>query len=413
MTRVRQASSRISIVLAAVIGLSASAVNAGAATVSPPSATTGQVISVLPTSASVAGVVNPHDSSTTWYFEFGLSTNASFGSTTAVHNLSATSNDDDVAATLSGLSPATSYHYRLVATNSGGTSYGGTGIFNTSAAPSVVTAAASHVGASAATLNGLINPEALSTTWYFEYGSTTTYGSKTPGKTLAASPNISAVSAVLADLAPQASYHYRLVGVSSAGTTYGVDFELTTGLPVTINTAESTVVYGGLAVLSGAVTSGRAGQRVTLESEEFSDTAFTGFAAITTGAGGAWSYSAVPSARTTYEAVANGGTSSPVVVSVRPAVYVTLVSGGRITTHVTAGNSFANHVLQLQRLSEGNWVQWKQVRLNSNAKVTFSTSLPVGRTSIRMAIGPFVLGIDQAAPGYLSGFSRSVTYVER
>jgi hypothetical protein len=121
----------------------------------------------------------------------------------------------------------------------------------------------------------------------------------------------------------------------------------------------------------------------------------------------------VPSARTTYEAVANGGTSSPVVVSVRPAVYVTLVSGGRITTHVTAGISFANHVLQLQRLSEGNWVQWKQVRLNSNAKVTFSTSLPVGRTSIRMAIGPFVLGIDQAAPGYLSGFSRSVTYIER
>jgi hypothetical protein len=27
-----------------------------------------------------------------------------------------------------------------------------------------------------------------------------------------------------------------------------------------------------------------------------------------------------------------------------------------------------------------------------------------------MAIGPFVLGIDQAAPGYLSGFSRSVIY---
>jgi hypothetical protein len=404
-------SARLAGVLAAVAALSASAVAAAAVTTSPPSATTGQVISVLPTSASVAGVVNPHDSSTRWYFEFGLSTNGSFGSTTAVSSLSATSDDDDVTATLSGLSPATSYHYRLVATSVGGSSYGGSGIFNTSATPSVVTAAASHVTASSATFNGLINPEALSTTWYFEYGPTTAFGSKTPVKTLAASPNISSLSAAVSNLAPQATYHYRLVAKSNAGTSYGVDLALTTGLPVTINTAESTVVYGGLAVLSGVVTNGLAGQHVTIESEAFSETAFTGFAAITTGAGGAWSYSAVPSARTSYEAVANGGTSSPVVVSVRPAVYVTLVSGGLITTHVTAGVSFADHVLQLQRLSEGNWVQWKQVRLNSNAKVTFATSLPLGRTSIRMAIGPFVLGINQAAPGYLSGFSRSVVYV--
>jgi hypothetical protein len=407
----RHVSRRIPIVVAAVVGLSGSAVAAGAVGATPPSATTGQVISVLPTSASVAGVVNPHDSSTKWYFEFGLSTNASFGSTTAVGKLSATSDDDDVTATLTGLSPATSYHYRLVATNDGGTSYGGSGIFDTSAAPSVVTGAASHVTASSATLNGLINPEAQSTKWYFEYGSTTAYGSKTTVKTIAASPNIASVSAPISALSPQASYHYRLVAVSSAGTSYGIDFALTTGLPVTINTAEPTVVYGGLAVLSGTVTNGLAGQHVTLESEAFSATAFTGFAAITTGAGGAWSYSAVPSARTSYEAVANGGTSSPVIVSVRPAVFVTLVSGGMITTHVTAGISFADHVLQLQRLSQGNWVQWKQVRLNSNAKVTFSTSLPVGRTAVRMAIGPFVLGINQAAPGYLSGFSRSVIYV--
>jgi hypothetical protein len=126
---------------------------------------------------------------------------------------------------------------------------------------------------------------------------------------------------------------------------------------VTINSAESTVVYGGLAILSGVVTSGVAGQHVTLESEGFSDTAFTGFAALTTAAGGSWSYSVQPSARTTYEAVANGGTSSPLVVSVRPAVFVTLVSGGQIATPVTAGISFGNHVLQLQRLSHGNWIQ--------------------------------------------------------
>jgi phosphodiesterase/alkaline phosphatase D-like protein len=76
---------------------------------------------VLPTSASVAGTVDPHGTATKWYFEFGLSTNADFGSTSAVADTAATSGDDNVTATLAGLSPATSYHYRLVATNAGGT----------------------------------------------------------------------------------------------------------------------------------------------------------------------------------------------------------------------------------------------------------------------------------------------------
>jgi phosphodiesterase/alkaline phosphatase D-like protein len=207
----RFAAMKLPVVLAAALGLSAAAGTVVGATTSPPTATTGQVVSVLPTSASVAGTVDPRGSATKWYFDYGLSTNEGFGSTSAVTVTGATLGDDDVTATLAGFSPATSYHYRLVATNSAGSSYGGTGIFNTSAAPTVVTAAATALTASAASLNGLVNPEALSTRWYFEYGATTAYGLKTPVKTLAASPNISKVTAPLRNLAPQATYHYRLV----------------------------------------------------------------------------------------------------------------------------------------------------------------------------------------------------------
>src|ERR1700722_2730981 len=98
---------KLPILLAAALGLSASA-GAGA-TIAPPNATTGQVVSVLPTSASVAGTVDPHGSVTKWYFEFGLSTNAGFGSTSAVSETAATGGGDDVTATLTGLSPATAY----------------------------------------------------------------------------------------------------------------------------------------------------------------------------------------------------------------------------------------------------------------------------------------------------------------
>jgi len=59
----------------------------------------------------------------------------------------------------------------------------------------------------------------------------------------------------------------------------------------------------------------------------------------------------------------------------------------------------------------GTWVMWKSVRLSQNGVATFATALPKGRTTIRMAIGPFIVGIDQAAPGYLAGFSRTLTYL--
>jgi hypothetical protein len=401
------------VLTAATLVASVGVGSAIAATTPPPTATTGPVTAVLPTSATVAGDVNPNGASTKWYFQFGPSTDASFGSITSVGDAGAGTKSIDVTASTTGLSPSTSYHYRIVAINASGTSYGGSGVFNTTAAPTVLTSAASSLTASSATLNGLVSPQDQTTSWYFEYGATTAYGSKTSSKTLAASANQSAVSAVLSGLAPQATYHFRLIASSGAGKTYGLDAKFTTGLPVTMNSNVSAIVYGGMVTLSGVVASGLANARVTLESQGYAQSSFTGFATVVTGSAGVWSYSAEPASRTTYEAVTNGGTSSSLVVGVRPAVYLTLVSGGRISTHVVAAVPFGAHVLQLQRLSGGNWVQWKQVRLNANAKATFSTSLPLGRTEIRMAIGPFVLGIDQAAPGYLAGFSRSVSYLRR
>ena len=394
------------------LGLAASlATPFAAATAIPPNAATGLVTAVLPTSVTVAGTVNAEGTATTWYFQYGLATNATYGSQTATVSAGSSTGNVHVSRSLTGLTPATSYHVRIVATSSVGTTYGADVSFNTSAAPVVITGAATDLTSSSATLNGVVNPEALATKWYLQYGLTTSYGSETATKNLVASPNSTNVSAGITKLASNATYHFRLVATNGAGTSFGADFILTTGLSATLNASASTVVYGSSVNLSGAISSGASGHTVTLLSERYDQAAFSGIASVTTGAGGSWGYTVQPAVRTTYEATVSSGTSSPLVVSVSPAVSLTKVSGGRLSTRVVGEISFAGHVLQLQRLSHGLWVTWKHVRLNSNAQVTFSTSLPKGRTEIRMAIGPFVSGINQAAPGYLAGYSQAISYL--
>src|SRR5581483_6229575 len=89
----------------------------------------------------------------------------------------------DVTIPGAHLNPATTYHYRLVAVNAGGTALGADATFTTpaaSAAPAATTVAASEVEPTSARLNGTVNPEGQPTTYYFQYGTTGAYGAQTP-----------------------------------------------------------------------------------------------------------------------------------------------------------------------------------------------------------------------------------------
>ena len=87
-----------------------------------PVVTTGSATSVTLNSATLNGNITPNGLSTTYVFQWGRTT--TYGYSTAV---SSTSGTGSVAASarITGLRSYTSYHYRLVATNSAGTSYGG------------------------------------------------------------------------------------------------------------------------------------------------------------------------------------------------------------------------------------------------------------------------------------------------
>jgi streptogramin lyase len=91
--------------------------------------------------------------------------------------------------------------------------------------PGAITQAASAITTSKATLNGTVNPSGEPTTYQFEYGTTTAYGSKAPAgpESVGSGSDAVAVSQTLTDLATETTYHYRVVATSAEGTTYGQD----------------------------------------------------------------------------------------------------------------------------------------------------------------------------------------------
>jgi hypothetical protein len=120
-----------------------------------------------------------------------------------------------VQIAIAGLTPGTTYHYRLGAINSGGAAAGSDRTFTTSGHPpaAVITGAAVNVGKSVATPTGVINPEGATTTWVIQYGLTTNYGLQNFAGTLAGVTTPVPVSAELTGLSPGTLFHYRIVAL--------------------------------------------------------------------------------------------------------------------------------------------------------------------------------------------------------
>jgi hypothetical protein len=97
-------------------------------TPSPPIVTTNPATDVAISSARLNGTVNPHGLITSVRFQYGTTTN--YGLVSASQNFSGTTTQN-VSANVSGLAASTTYHFRIVATNSRGTTYGSDRTFTT------------------------------------------------------------------------------------------------------------------------------------------------------------------------------------------------------------------------------------------------------------------------------------------
>ena len=193
----------------------------------PPIATTNPAAFIASFSATLKGSLNPDGLSTTFHFEYGTTT--SYGLTTAPQTHTGDTSRP-VSANINSLAAHTTYHFRIVASNTAGTTFGSDTTFTTlpmTGFPVVTTNPATNVTASSARLNGTLDPHGLSTTVYFQYGTTSSYGSITPNQ-IKTGNDYQNVFAGISGLTPGTTYHFRIVATNTVGTRYGIDRTLAT-----------------------------------------------------------------------------------------------------------------------------------------------------------------------------------------
>lgn len=140
-----------------------------------------------------------------------------------------------VSASVSGLEPNSLYHVRLKATNVNGANVSSDQSFTTLGPPQVSESAevarSKKAGQDSAVLQGDVNPDGRETTYRFEYGLTTSYGTNVPVSPVmigAGEESIEVAPAELSGLTVGTIYHYRLVATNEYGTTDGPDEQFTT-----------------------------------------------------------------------------------------------------------------------------------------------------------------------------------------
>jgi hypothetical protein len=101
----------------------------------PPTASTGPASAVTGQSATLTGSVIANAMPSSYHFEWGPTT--AYGNTTPSTGVGNGLSAAAATATLGGLSPATTYHYRIVATNAGGLAKGADQVFTTVGAPTM------------------------------------------------------------------------------------------------------------------------------------------------------------------------------------------------------------------------------------------------------------------------------------
>ncbi|HEY5288358.1 MAG TPA: hypothetical protein VIJ50_14780 [Solirubrobacteraceae bacterium] len=199
--------------------------------------------------ATLTGVIGSGEVTPSYRYVYGTTT--AYGSSTP-DATTGVGGQQVVTQILTGLQPDTTYHYALVASNfGGGMSTGPDQTFTTRplVPPAVYTGGAEGIGLTKATVTGAVNPEGLDTSYHFEYGTTTGYGSTWPNIDAHAGSNSTpqGASVAIENLQPSTTYHYRLVATNEDGTTYGPDQAFTTtAYPVSI--VQATPLGGTLGI---------------------------------------------------------------------------------------------------------------------------------------------------------------------
>ncbi len=211
-----------------------------------PTVKTTTASGIAQTAATLNATVNPNGGEVSdCHFEYGPTN--TYGTSVPCASLPGSGNSPvGVSVAIGKLNPNSTYHYRIAATNAGGTSSGADGSFKTlPEPPGAETEAASAIAQTTATLNAAVDPNGGEVSdCHFEYGPTDTYGTSVPCSALPGSGTSPvAVHASADKLTANASFHFRIVATNAGGTSYGADRTLQTlPNPPTVETRAATSV---------------------------------------------------------------------------------------------------------------------------------------------------------------------------
>jgi hypothetical protein len=219
-----------------------------------PDVETGDASEVTNTTAKLHGTVNPDGTATSYQFQYGTSTEYGSVSPASPASVGSDSTTHTLTANLSALSPSTTYHYRIIASNAQGTNRGADATFRTTGPPTIEAQEAEGVGQTEASIRSEVNPNGFDTDVHVEYGPTTSYGASTAALSIGSGATPQSATQRITGLQISTTYHYRVVASNSQGVPVdGPDETFTTSPPARIEGESFSHVGSTSATLSARI----------------------------------------------------------------------------------------------------------------------------------------------------------------
>jgi phosphodiesterase/alkaline phosphatase D-like protein len=177
------------------------------------------------TGATIRGRLNSREA-VAWWFEWGLFPSR-LDRRTPEGAFPPSPKHRWVEFAVTGVPAGRTFYYRLVARTPQGTTASATRTEATLAPPTAITSPPVAVGRGSAAVGARLYARRQRTTWWFQYGTSRTFGRHTRPVTVSPRARSIDVRALLSGLAPGRTYHYRVVAQNRAGTTYGMRQTLT------------------------------------------------------------------------------------------------------------------------------------------------------------------------------------------
>jgi hypothetical protein len=281
------------------------------------------------------------------------------------------------------------------------------------AVPAPTTGNANTITQTTAKLHGTVKPNNEATTWHFEYGTTTAYGTNTPEQgPIAAGSGTTPVSADVSALAPGTVYHYRLVATNPSGAIPGKDRTFTTRSAVSLNANKTVGRFNENMALTGKVFGTAVGGiTVTLQENVFPFAGWDNVSTTTTDASGSYQFLRQLKIDTAWRVVAGtkpAGTSNTAFVLEQDTVSLKASTSRPHRRRSVLFTGFATPArvggpVYIQRLGGSGWHTVVTAKLSATA-LTDTVSYAV---RLRRVVSGLYRAFTPGGYDHLAGVSRS------